>query len=78
MDYYFFSKPIEDLDSSFKLAKKALGELNIDSTKPKKVWVYTVTENKVVLVNNEPFNSRGLVADFLGTSHAVVRYFMDC
>lgn len=51
----FFSKPIEDMDSSFKLAKKAIDGLNINSTKPKKVWVYTITENKVVLVNNEPF-----------------------
>lgn len=75
--FLIFSKPLGDLDSSFKLAKKAIEELNLDSTKPKKVWVYTVKENKVVLVNNEPFNSRGLVANFLCTTHAVVRYFMD-
>lgn len=62
---------------SFKLAKKAMDELNIDSNKPKKVWVYTVTDNKVVLVNNEPFYSIGLAANFLGTTLGVVRYFMD-
>lgn len=50
----FFSKPLKDMDSSFKLAKQAIGELSLDSTKPKKVWVYTVSENKVVLVNHEP------------------------
>lgn len=73
----FFSKPIEDMDLSFKLAKKAIDDFNLDPTKPKKVWIYTVTENKVVLVNNEPFNSRGLAASFLGTTHAVVRYYLD-
>lgn len=72
-----FSKPIDNLDSTLKLVKKTTEELNLDPTKPKKVWVYTVSGNKIVLVNNEPFNSRGLAADFLGTSHNVVRYFMD-
>lgn len=73
----FFSKPIEDMNSSFKLAQKAVDDLNIDPTKPKKVWVYTVTKKGVVLVNNEPFNSRGLAASFLGTTHGVVRYYLD-
>lgn len=74
----FFSKPIKDLDSSFEQAKKASEEFNLDFTLPKKVWVYTVSNNKVVLVNNQPFYSRGLAARFLDTTHNVVRYHMDC
>ena len=74
----FFSKPLEDLDTSFKLATQAKYELNLDSTQAKPVWVYTVSNNKVELVNNEPFISRGKAALFLGTSHNVVRYYMDC
>nr|YP_009704216.1 GIY endonuclease [Ceratocystis fimbriata]YP_009710368.1 GIY endonuclease [Ceratocystis albifundus]QEN73779.1 GIY endonuclease [Ceratocystis fimbriata]QFX74870.1 GIY endonuclease [Ceratocystis albifundus] len=73
----FFSKPLENLAKSFELANKLRDELNLDSNISKKVWVYTITEDNLVLVNGEPFNSRELVAKFLETTHKVVRYFMD-
>lgn len=74
----FFSKPLVDIDSSFKQAKKNSEELTLDPNISKQVWVYTVSNNKVILVNDQPFCSRGLTAKYLGTTHRVVRYSMDC
>lgn len=76
----FFSKPIEDFSKSFELANKLKDELNLNSNISKKVWVYSIDasqENKLVLVNDQPFNSRESAAKFLETTHKVVRYFMD-
>lgn len=41
------------------------------------MWVYTICNKNIVLVNNQPFNSRELTAKFLGTTHNVMRYYMD-
>ena len=73
----FYSEPLVDFESSFQLVYESLDNFNISSNKSKKVWVYTILNNEVELVNNEPFDSRGLAAKFLNTSHNVVRYFMD-
>jgi len=73
----FYSEPLVDFESSFQLVSESLDNFNISSNKSKKVWVYTIFNNEVELVNNEPFDSRGLAAKFLNTSHNVVRYFMD-
>ena len=73
----FFSKPLADFNISFSLAKKAEKELSLDPTIAKKVWVNTVGDKNIILVNNQPFNSRELTAKFLNTTHNVIRYFMD-
>lgn len=66
--------PLRGSEGSLKgVPRTSINVLN----KAKKVWVYTVTRNKIVLVNNEPFKSRESAAKFLGTTHMVVRYFID-
>ena len=52
-----FSPPIVDFDTAFNLAKSSFGELKIDSNISKKVWVYVIKNDKVILVNNQPFPS---------------------
>lgn len=74
----FFSKPIEDLKLALNLVKESEKSLPLSNLESKPVWVYYIdSNNKVLLVNNEPFKSRELTAKFLNTSHNVVRYYMD-
>jgi len=73
----FLSKALENLDSSFKLVKKASEGLTIDVNIPKQVWIYTISKNKLILVNSQPFRSIGLAAKYLGATHDIVNYFKD-
>jgi hypothetical protein len=74
----FFSKPIEELKLALNLVKESDKSLPISNLESKPVWVYSIySDNKVLLVNNEPFKSRESTAKFLNTSHNVVRYYMD-
>lgn len=74
----FFSRPIEDLKLALNLVKQSEKSLPLSDLESKPVWVYCIdSNNKVLLVNNEPFKSRESAAKFLNTSHNVVRYYMD-
>lgn len=73
-----FSKPIEDFKLALNLVKESEKSLPVSDLESKPVWVYQIdSNNKVLLVNNEPFKSRESTAKFLNTSHNVVRYYMD-
>lgn len=73
----FYSSPIVDLDRAFLLAKGSLNELKIDPSLSKKVWVYTIVNGDVILVNSKPFPSVGETARFLDTSYYRVKVHMD-
>ena len=72
-----FSKPIKDFNLALNLVKESEETLPLNNLESKPVWVYYIDNDKVLLVNNEPFKSRELTAKFLNTSHSIVRYYMD-
>jgi hypothetical protein len=66
------------LKLALNLVKQSEKSLPLSDLESKPVWVYCIdSNNKVLLVNNEPFKSRESAAKFLNTSHNVVRYYMD-
>lgn len=73
----FYTRPLEDFDTVFNLAIRAYSELNIDGNIAKKVWVYHMVNDTVVLVNNQPFPSREQVAKFFNTATNAVLYYID-
>lgn len=73
----FYTRPLEDFDTAFDLAIRAYSELNIDGNIAKKVWVYHMVNDTVVLVNNQPFPSREQVAKFFNTATNAVLYYID-
>lgn len=76
--YLFFTRPILDFDKSFNQAKNYLSEINIDPSLSVKVWIYTIEEGKVILVNNQPFSSAVAAAKFLNTNAYYIRlHFKD-
>jgi len=72
-----FSKPIKDFNLVLCLVEESKKTLPLNNLESKPVWVYCIDNDKVLLVNNEPFKSRELTAKFLNTSHNIVRYYMD-
>ena len=75
--FLYYTSPIVDFDTAFNLAKSSFGELKIDSNISKKVWVYVIKNDKVILVNNQPFPSREQTAKFLNTIGNTIRYYTD-
>lgn len=75
--FLFYTSPIVDFDAAFNLAKSSFGELKIDSNISKKVWVYVIKNDKVILVNNQPFPSREQTAKYLNTIGNTIRYYID-
>lgn len=75
--FLFYTNPIEDFDGAFNLAKSSLNELNIDGNIPKKVWVYTIKNGEVILVNNQPLPSREQAAKFFNVRYDIIRYYTD-
>jgi group I intron endonuclease len=75
--FLYYTSPIEHFNAAFNLAKSSFNELKIDGNLSKKVWVYTIKNGEVILVNNQPFSSREQVAKFLNTIHGIVRYYID-
>ena len=73
----FYTSPIVDYRSTFKLAITHLEELSINDNSPKKVWVYTIKNGRVILVNNKPFPSRRDAVEFLNTSASLVNSYLD-
>ena len=73
----FYTRSLEDFDTAFNLAIRAYSELNIDGNIAKKVWVYHMVNDTVVLVNNQPFSSREQVAKFFNTATNAVLYYID-
>ena len=69
--------PIKDFNLALNLVKESEETLPLNNLESKPVWVYYIDNDKVLLVNNEPFKSRELTAKFLNTSHSIVRYYMD-
>ena len=55
--FLFYTTPIVDFDAAYNLAKSSFGELKIDSNISKKVWVYVIKNDKVILINDQPFPS---------------------
>ena len=72
-----FSKTIKDFNLVLSLVEESKKTLPLNNLESKPVWVYCIDNDKVLLVNNEPFKSRELTAKFLNTSHNIVRYYMD-
>jgi hypothetical protein len=75
--FLFYSKPITDFALVVDQVKEAIVNLNIDSNIPKKVWVYA--PETLQLVNSQPFHfsKEKWVANFIETSHKVVRDYVD-
>ena len=73
----YYTIPLEDFDTAFNLAIRAYSEMNIDGNIAKKVWVYHIVNDTVVLVNNQPFPSREQATKFFNTATNVVLYYID-
>ncbi len=52
----YYSNPIVDL--TLKLVKESSGNLNLDHSVAKKVWIYEETSSGVSLVNSNPRSSQ--------------------